>query len=498
MTNDASRSPRAIDAATLHRVRGRLADRGIGVDDPIAFIDLTDDGVVTAIVAGTATGRMAVNGAPPTDGIVEQYLDTDIRPDVLDRLIADHLIERGRVDAPDTDEWTTELRRLAARGRARLATSDGAFLMGHDHVRLFRVTRDDVAAATAPLADQVFDIADDESERSTGRLPAALVLCPSHQRWPGLPDLLAASTDVPIVVLDDDTTASRPTSAHGLTAAPESGDFPAAVAVPEAVAAATGRLTSAPPPADGGAQAAPPANQVPPAQPAVPTVQPSRTTPNGFDDDLIVTDRIGPVDDTPSGRGVRAYSGRVPAGTARLAERLPTTGPLPTTGLSATAPQPVDSEPTETRASDDAHPAGVRPPTSLASIPRDERRPLRQLLAGVAAVGVIAFVITATAFAMKDDAEPGDGATVASQRQERETATPREPTYADPGQLNEARRPAAVYTPPPPPPPTTETATQEQRQEPRRPARPRPRPAPPRRTIPNPIPGLPLPPIVLP
>ena len=135
----------------------------------------------------------------------------------------------GRVDGPDSDEWTAELRLLSHRGRYRLAESDGTFIMGEKHVRLFRVTRRDVAQSTLARAENVPDAVAQCAE-STGRQVSAMVFDSTHTVWPGLPELLAPVADVPIVVLDDVTLAMPDVAAV---------QGPAAVRGPEPVAETT-------------------------------------------------------------------------------------------------------------------------------------------------------------------------------------------------------------------------------------------------------------------
>ncbi|NMO02544.1 hypothetical protein HH308_15120 [Gordonia sp. TBRC 11910] len=70
--------------------------------------------------------------------------DTAVADDVA---LMTYLVSAGRVAKPENEQWHDELLRLVAQARRNLARSEGTFVMGHTHVRLFRVTRDDVISA---------------------------------------------------------------------------------------------------------------------------------------------------------------------------------------------------------------------------------------------------------------------------------------------------------------------------------------------------------------
>ena len=130
---------RVIDASVISRVSDHLRRRHSTLVDSFAVVSVAEDGVDVTLVDVESGAAVVRRRAAGTSGAE------------LDALISDHLVRAGRVDAPDSDEWTAELHLLSHKGRYRLAESDGTFIMGEKHVRLFRVTRRDVAQSTLCL-----------------------------------------------------------------------------------------------------------------------------------------------------------------------------------------------------------------------------------------------------------------------------------------------------------------------------------------------------------
>lgn len=75
---------------------------------------------------------------PARGTVADSYSDSGLTLDALDHVIAEHLVRVGRVAAPTSRDWHEEVLDLVTRGRERLRDSDGTFLMGRDHGRLFR------------------------------------------------------------------------------------------------------------------------------------------------------------------------------------------------------------------------------------------------------------------------------------------------------------------------------------------------------------------------
>ncbi|WAC57232.1 hypothetical protein [Gordonia sp. SL306] len=160
---------------------------GAPTDQPFLLVDMSDDGVLISAVdpaTETALGRRALWGIHPT---------------ALDQALAEHLVRAGRVPTPRTDDWWNELRELAGRGRERLSTSDGTFVMGHRDVRFFRVSRRDLDEATASLAAEVAGVL-----REMGRefRTTSVVLGRGRDDWPGLDAVLQRSAHLPVVAPD--------------------------------------------------------------------------------------------------------------------------------------------------------------------------------------------------------------------------------------------------------------------------------------------------------
>ena len=464
---------RVVDASVISRVSDHLRRRHSTLVDTFAVVSVTEDGVEVTLVdveSGTAFASRRASGTSGAD---------------LDALISDHLVRAGRVDAPDSDEWTAELRLLSHRGRYRLAESDGTFIMGEKYVRLFRVTRRDVAQSTLACAEHVPD-AVAQCADSTGRTVRAMVFDSTHSVWPGLPELLAPVTDVPIVVLDD-VTLAMPDAAADLG--------PAAAREPERVAETTDHVeVHREPVADVGAdpvaepEGAPAAEvrgdsaveaghaQLPLDPPPAP---PQRSVDNEFD----VTDRIEPVRLAYSDQSAPAYLPT--AGVQRNVDDFyPADGFVPISpGIE---PRGYDAAVVGGAVVDGAPVDGAPVDQGVADAPTGRGR--KKILIGVGALGVVGVALAATALGLSGgSASPSASSPVTATHSSTTTQL-----YADLADLNEARAPAATYVPPPPPPPRTEESQRAEQPRPRSNARPKPKP---RAVIP--LPGG-LPPIVVP
>ena len=449
---------RVIDASVISRVSDHLRRRHSTLVDSFAVVSVAEDGVDVTLVDVESGAAVVRRRAAGTSGAE------------LDALISDHLVRAGRVDAPDSDEWTAELHLLSHKGRYRLAESDGTFIMGEKHVRLFRVTRRDVAQSTLARAENVPDAVAQCAE-STGRQVSAMVFDSTHTVWPGLPELLAPVADVPIVVLDDVTLAMPDVAAV---------QGPAAVRGPEPVAETTDHVevhrepvahVGADPVAEregttvagirGDSVVEAGHAQLPLDPPLAP---PLRSVDNEFD----VTDRIEPVRLAYSDPSTPAYLHSV--GVGRNTENY-----FPADDFVPISPG-IEPRDHETAAVDGAQ--DDKPP------PRGRK----QILIGAGAVGVVGVALAATALGLSGgSASPSASNPVTTTHSSTTTQL-----YADLADLNEARAPAAAYVPPPPPPPRTEESQRAEQPRPRSNPRPKPKP---RAVIP--LPGG-LPPIVVP
>ena len=474
-------------------VRAQLAGRGIPETTEVVLFDLDPR-------AGVTVGRMD----PARGTVADPYTDSGLTLDALDHVIADHLVRVGRVAAPTSREWHEEVLDLVRRGRERLRESDGTFLMGRDHIRLFRMARRDIAEAGAPLAARAEDLA---RAAVTGAAAPAVVITDRVGAWPGLRDAIARAVPVPVVDVEPAGHAIRPTAAGGHAADPDAADPDAAavdVAVepePEAPAPATDHRAPATSSWDGtpsndGVLASDQLRSEGADHPSDPSIfeainqsPPPPATAFGALAPYGVAGQ--PVRDAPrSGRP--ASGGDVPSDRIRPApgpspHREPTSGVEPFGVWDAnTDPAPGYSTAGPDRVGSPRFTDGPVTGPQAAGAGR-QRRSGRRVLAVLALLCAVAVVGVATALAVAhDEATP----TVAAPLPQR-TAVTTEPEFADPAILAEARQPARRYTPPPPP----ETSTSVESA-----PRPRPRPRTPRPqrgvTIPNPIPGLP--PIVLP
>ncbi|WP_439030378.1 hypothetical protein [Gordonia terrae] len=213
-----------VDAAVVDTVRATLRDRGIPDDSELVLLDLDPD-------TGVSVGRF-----DPARGIVtDPYTDAALTLVALDRAIADHLVRVGRVAPPTSSAWHDEVLDLVTRGRDRLRDSDGTFLMGRDHIRLFRMARRDVAEAGEPLTARAEDLA---RAAVDGVGAPAVVISGRVGAWPGLRDAIALAVRVPVVDVEGPADDSLPPAR---TAVPEPPVAP--ITVPDS----TAPLVSPPP-----------------------------------------------------------------------------------------------------------------------------------------------------------------------------------------------------------------------------------------------------------
>lgn len=495
-----------VSAAVVDAVRAELAERGIAQNAEVVLFDLDPR-------AGVSVGRL-----DPTRGTVaDSYSDSGLTLAVLDEVIADHLVRVGRVAAPTSRDWHEEVLDLVTRGRERLRESDGTFLMGRDHIRLFRMARRDVAEAGAPLTARAEDLA---RAAVSGASAPAVVVADRVSAWPGLRDAIARAVPVPVVDVDPSGSITRPPAHGGHAAEPE---VPHAIAVsgdviePDVgVATPPAEQDDVPTRSDDGfsapaemAEMAPSEDghthdthdtpifesvtQSPPvvatafgalapyvAAPDVPRAQPLRDDkqfdelpPVGHD---LRTPRNPDAEQPPSGESApRWTSAHTPTPPVRSGDGEVNVDPM--AGYSADTGSAIGAPPHS-----DVSVAG--PQAAGAS---RRRHGGKRVLAAVALLCAVAVVAVATALAVgHDEASP----TVAAPLPQRTTATP-EPEFADPAIYAEARQPARRYTTPPPPETTTPSA-----EEPAPRPRPRPRTPRPPGGVTIPLPGLP--PIVLP
>ncbi|MBD0860402.1 hypothetical protein IA539_04150 [Gordonia sp. zg691] len=499
--------PAVLDPAVLEAVRHKLLQRGIAECPQVVFLDLDPQ-------TGVAVSRLD----PGRGAIADTYTDAALTLTALDRDIADHLIGIARVGSPTTPEWRDELFDLISRGRERLKDSDGTFLMGRRHIRLFRMVRRDVAEAGGSLTARAEELA---RAALAGTQAPAVVIADRVSVWPGLRDAVARAVQVPVIdagpvaappvdpapvdaalidtaeidTAEIDTAPADHTSTDAAPAEPGAvrEERPVAVPVLEAVVEPESVLTQDLPPI-----AAEVTNLIRAGEPAVPAasnVPPSPATAFGaLASYLPAADmpiRVAPVaahqpeahflSPAPNPIGTN-LGGTSPGGLD--------SGSLGAGSLDATvASNPALREPYTQ--SGPAPMSGLFPgPHAITPLGPRRRSGAKRILVGLALMCALAIVGVATALAVGNDESP---APVAAPPAETTTASTG-PEYADPAILAEARQPARRYTPPPPPPPP-ETSTPEARTPRQQPRQRAPRP---QRgvTIPNPIPGLP--PIVLP
>lgn len=85
--------------------------------------------------------------------------------------LAAHLIADGRVPMPESAQAHEELLDLMVTARQRLITSSSVFLMGENHIALFLVTREDLAAV-APHLTRTIDRAASKHRKPRAERPS--------------------------------------------------------------------------------------------------------------------------------------------------------------------------------------------------------------------------------------------------------------------------------------------------------------------------------------
>jgi hypothetical protein len=85
--------------------------------------------------------------------------------------LAAHLIADGRVPMPESAQAHEELLDLMVTARQRLITSSSVFLMGENHIALFLVTREDLAAV-APHLTRTIDQAASKHRKTRAERPS--------------------------------------------------------------------------------------------------------------------------------------------------------------------------------------------------------------------------------------------------------------------------------------------------------------------------------------
>ncbi|MDH3043451.1 hypothetical protein QEN40_21070 [Gordonia alkanivorans] len=174
-----------VDPTVLDDVRSKLRSRGLDDDPQVVLLGLDGNGCVSVGRFDTSRGTVA-----------DTYADAALSLGALDRAIADHLTRIGRVESPTSPEWQDELFELISRGRERLQDSDGTFLMGRRHIRLFRMARRDVEEAGGALIARGEELA---RAAVAGAQAHAVVIADGLGVWPGLRDGIAKAVPVPIV-----------------------------------------------------------------------------------------------------------------------------------------------------------------------------------------------------------------------------------------------------------------------------------------------------------
>jgi hypothetical protein len=461
--SSASRQPHSgavMLEESLHRgIRQAITAAGVPWCEAFVLVEVDNMGLRASVV-DAATGISLV-----------EHGDGRLRPHMLDVALADHLVRIGRVTRPRSPEWMAELVGLMAQVRARLVVADGAFAMGTEHVSMFRMSRTDcITALSAELSDAASLI-----ERTVAESDVevdAVVAMPDHESWPGLVGELAERLALPVVALDgrgDDSASDggRHTNAAGPVGDEIDGPEPRADAAPAPESEPvhdTGTLdapvepwfpasSDVTQPISVVRTAGPPVHGVEQVGAGIPTATPEVSVgPSAGDHDVRRDNRTGEA--SMSGVGPRAYAppggvgGRVdgPGGRRRIAVGAVAVGGAVALGGAILAVPWLHGN------------------DSARSAPS---------VVGVTAPHEAAQTTTPTG-------------------QPAPSAAPQNSTAHAPIDTRPAQIPAVQYVPP---------AAQQQQSpsyvSPGQPRRVVPRPAPPRRrTIPNPIPGLP--PIVLP
>lgn len=174
-----------VNPAVLDDVRAKLRRRGLDDDPQVVLLGLDGNGCVSVGRFDTSRGTVA-----------DTYSDVTLSLGALDHAIADHLTRIGRVESPTSPDWQNELFELIARGRERLQDSDGTFLMGRQHIRLFRMARRDVEEAGGALTARSEELA---CAAVAGAQAHAVVVADGLGVWPGLRDGIARAVTVPII-----------------------------------------------------------------------------------------------------------------------------------------------------------------------------------------------------------------------------------------------------------------------------------------------------------
>lgn len=179
-----------------HEIRRALSDADVVSCVAFVLVELGETGLRASVV-DAATGVSLV-----------EHGNGRLCPHMLDLTLADHLVRMGRVTRPESTEWAAELIGLMPQVRERLAAVDGAFAMGTEHVAMFRMNRSDcVTALSTELADaaSIISRTGDEAGVDVG----AVVAMPDHESWPGLFGELADRLSLPVVALDGESDGSE-------------------------------------------------------------------------------------------------------------------------------------------------------------------------------------------------------------------------------------------------------------------------------------------------
>lgn len=364
----------------------------------------------------------------PDRSVAAEVREPRIVERTLDLRIAAKL--RPRYPEAESPAAFGELVSLADRARERLMDLDSVMMLGDEHIRLLRVSLDDVRAATLPEVNRAHGMVNELA----GQAPVdAVLLGPGGERWPGLWESL---TDRGYTVL-------HPGDPFPATFGGDEGEtsiLDAVEAPPRALAWALEEEAAAAALHDGDGEGAEPLAMDGRAAAADSAELALAADGDRVDDDRVDSDGV----DGDGGDGDGAYE-------------------------EAGRPEPSDGG----------------------------RRGLKQLLVAALAVGVIGGAAVALGLVAREIPRPAPetpevaaastGVEASEARDAERDQLP--PTRVEPAEIREARETMLRYTTPTPT--TTEPPAQPAE------TAPAPRPTPPdhRRTIPNPIPGLP--PIVI-
>lgn len=444
----------APDSALLAEIAGRQLLRGISADDPFILIDLDDELHMSVI-------------DPDGGRLLDQVDLATVRPATLDQLLAGHLIRTGRVDAPTSEAWTAELVELSGRGRARLATTDGTFIMGRNQVKFFRVAQRDLDEATADLGAEVAATV----RRLADAAPdvTSVVFGAGYDIWPGLPQLLERSLDLPVLASGFSGAPATPNIRRHQDAT----DHQVRPVRPAAVQPAT-------------------VDPSPAAVAAPMSYRPASRHPEPYFDESYFDESNPPASYPPASYPPASHG---PAGESSETSVPQAVAPEQVSPPAVAPAQPPPVSPGHVERSQVAF-GGADDWGSQRSADQHGRRQgdrARWLVGGLVCAAAVIGIGTAGALLITDNGSHSTGPVRVADAATR-SSTPQS-TYADPADFAEARLPAVQYTPLPPPAATSDTTRQLSVPQPNHP-RPHPRPRPRQHVIPNPIPGLP--PIVLP